>query len=265
MNSNVLDMPKSAAGRADDLKISILDVQIDNLTRREALERLEALLYSNDGPHQVSFAYADCLNKAYSDRHYREVLNSSELVLPDGTGIRIASSVLGRPIRENQCGTDLIPSFLGHINGNGARVFLLGATQSVVERAGEKMKGDFRSVTVCGVHHGYFDSGDEIVEKINAAGPNVLLVGMGVPRQEMWIAENLPRLNAKVCCGVGALFDFYSGSVPRAPSWMLRAGMEWIYRLYREPRRLWRRYLIGNFLFLARIYRQLLTGRGARD
>lgn len=257
-------MPKSAASRADELKIAILDVQIDNLTRREALERLEALLSGNEGPHQVSFAYADCLNKAYSDPHYREVLNSSKLVLPDGTGVRIASSMLGRPVRENQCGTDLIPSFLGHINGNGARVFLLGAKQPVVERAGEKMKSEFPSVTVCGVQHGYFDSDDEVIEKINAARPDILLVGMGVPRQEMWIAEHLPRLNARLCCGVGALFDYYSGSIPRAPRWMLRAGMEWIYRLYCEPRRLWRRYLIGNFLFLGRVYRQLLTGRGAR-
>jgi N-acetylglucosaminyldiphosphoundecaprenol N-acetyl-beta-D-mannosaminyltransferase len=80
----------------------------------------------------------------------------------------------------------------------------------------------------------------------------------------MWIAGNLPRLKVKICCGVGALFDYYSGSMPRAPQWMLDGGMEWIYRLYCEPRRLWRRYLIGNFLFLGRVYRQLLTGNGAR-
>jgi N-acetylglucosaminyldiphosphoundecaprenol N-acetyl-beta-D-mannosaminyltransferase len=264
MNSNVLEMPKTAAGRAGDVKISILDVQLDNLTRREVLERLEALLSSSDGPHQVSFAYANCLNKAYSDPHYRDVLNSSKLVLPDGTGIRIASSMLGRQVRENMCGTDIIPSFLGHINGNGARVFLLGSKQPVVERAGEKMKGEFPSVTVCGMQHGYFDSDEAVIEKINAARPDILLVGLGVPRQEMWIAENLPRLKVKICCGVGALFDYYSGSMPRAPQWMLDAGMEWIYRLYCEPRRLWRRYLIGNFLFLGRVYRQLLTGNGAR-
>lgn len=260
MNSNVLEMPKTAAGHAGDVKLSILDVQLDNLTRREAFERLEGLLYGPDGPHQVSFAYADCLNKACSDPHYRQVLNGSKLVLPDGIGIRIASSILGRQVRDNHCGTDVIPAFLGHINGNGARVFLLGSKQTVVARAGQRMKQDFPSVTVCGVEHGYFDSDEEIIAKINAARPDILLVGMGVPRQEKWIAKNLSRLNVKICCGVGALFDFYSGSMPRAPQWMLNGGMEWIYRLYREPRRLWRRYLIGNFLFLGRVYRQLLTG-----
>ena len=264
MNSNVLDMPKSAAAEADELKISILDVRIDNLTRPEALDQMLSLLHSADGPHQVCFAYANCLNQAYSDRHYREVLNRSKLVLGDGTGIRIASNVLGRPVRDNLCGTDVIPSFLGRINGNGARVFLLGSKQPVVESAGEKMEKEFPSLTVCGVQDGYFQSDEDVVKKINAAKPDILLVGMGVPRQEMWIAENLPRLNAKICCGVGALFDFYSGSVPRAPRWMLRSGMEWMYRLYLEPKRLWRRYLIGNFLFLGRIYRQLLTGRGSR-
>jgi N-acetylglucosaminyldiphosphoundecaprenol N-acetyl-beta-D-mannosaminyltransferase len=264
MNSNVLDMPKPAARHAGNRKISILDVRIDNVTRREALESMAAMARSNDGPHQVSFAYAACLNLAYSDRRYRDILNSSKLVLGDGTGIRIASSVLGQRMRDNQCGTDVIPAFLGHLNGHGARVFLLGSKQHVVECAGEKMKKEFPSVTVCGTQNGYFDSDDEMIDKINQARPDVLLVAMGVPRQELWIAENLPRLNVKLCCGVGALFDYYSGTMPRAPQWMLRAGMEWVYRLYREPRRLWRRYLIGNFLFLGRIYRQLLTGRGSR-
>ena len=265
MNSNVLDLPNAAVSRSANSKISILGVQIDNVTRLEALERMESLLNSADGPHQVSFAYANCLNQAYSDPHFRQVLNHSKLVLADGTGIRIASSVLGTPVRDNQCGTDVIPSFLARINGSGARVFLLGSTEPVVEQAGEKMKREFPSVSLCGIHHGYFQSDEDMLQKINAAKPDILLVGMGVPQQEKWIAANLHRLNVKVCFGIGAFFDFYSGAVPRAPRWMLRAGMEWVYRLYREPGRLWRRYLIGNFLFLGRVYRQLLTGRAVHD
>jgi N-acetylglucosaminyldiphosphoundecaprenol N-acetyl-beta-D-mannosaminyltransferase len=264
MNSNVLDMPNSALGHNANSKISILGVQIDNVSRLEALQRMEVLLNSADGPHQVSFVYADCLNRSYSDPRYREVLNKSSIVLGDGTGIRIASSMLGSPIRENQCGTDVIPDFLARVGGKSARIFLLGSKEPVVQLAAEKMKREFPSVTVCGVQHGYFQSDEEVIGKINAAKPDILLVGLGVPRQETWIAEHLPRLNAKVCCGVGAFFDFYSGVMPRAPQWMLSAGMEWIYRLYCEPKRLWRRYLVGNFLFLGRIYRQLLTGRAVR-
>lgn len=265
MNSNILDLPKVAAGRGGNPKISILGVQIDNLSRAEVLARMEALLNSAGGPHQVSFVYADCLNRAYSHPRYREVLNASRLVLGDGTGIRIASSMLGSPVRENQCGTDVIPEFLARVSGNGARVFLLGSKEPAVQQAAEKMKREFPSVTVCGVQHGYFQSDEEVVGKINAAKPDILLVGMGVPRQEIWIAENLHRLNARLCCGIGAFFDFYSGIMPRAPQWMLDRGMEWIYRLYCEPKRLWRRYLIGNFLFLGRVYRQLLTGHAVRD
>ena len=264
MNSNVIELPNSAVNRSGDSRVSILGVQIDNLTRLQALERLEALLHSADGPHHVCFAYANCLNYAYSDPRYRAALNHARLVLGDGTGVRIASSVLGNPLRENQCGTDVIPSFLGRVNGTGVRVFLLGSTEPVVQRAAEMMRHAFPSITVCGVEHGYFQSDEEVIGKINAARPDILFVGMGVPRQETWIAENLHRLKAKVCFGVGAFFDFYSGSVPRAPRWMLRAGMEWVYRLCLEPRRLWRRYLIGNFLFLGRVYRQLLSGRGVR-
>jgi len=265
MNSNVLELPSSAVNRNGDPTISILGVQINNLTRLQVLDQLEALLRSADGPHHVCFAYANCLNYAYSDPVYRAALNHSKLVLGDGTGVRIASSVLGNPLRENQCGTDVIPSFLARINGTGARVFLLGSTEPVAQQAAEKMRREFPAVIVCGVEHGYFQSDEEVIGRINAARPDILLVGMGIPRQETWIAENLHRLNARICFGVGAFFDFYSGAVPRAPRWMLRAGMEFIYRLYLEPRRLWRRYVIGSFLFLARVYRQLLTGRGVRD
>ena len=243
-------------------KICILGVEIDNVSRLEALARMESLLYSGGGPRQVSFVYADCLNRSYTDARYREVLNKSSLVLGDGTGIRIASSMLGTPVRENQCGTDVTPEFLARTNG--ARVFLLGSKEPVVQQAAEKMSREFPAITVCGVQHGYFQSDDEVIAKINAAKPDILLVGMGAPRQEIWIDENLHRLNVKICCGLGAFFDFYSGSVPRAPQWMLDRGMEWIYRLCGEPRRLWRRYLIGNFLFLGRVYRQLLTGHGVR-
>ena len=264
MNSRVFDMSKPVVTGAGDPKLSILGVHFDNVARSEALERLEALLNTDGGPHQVSFAYANCLNVAYKDPRYREVLNRSKLLLADGTGLRIAGSILGHRIRENQCGTDVIPEFLGYIKEKGTRVFLLGSRQKVVELASERMKREFPLVTVCGVHQGYLESDDAILEQINAARPDILLVGMGVPRQELWIAENLHRLNVKLCCGVGALFDFYSGSMPRAPRWILRLGAEWLFRLYCEPGRLWRRYLVGNFLFLFRVYRQLLTGRGTR-
>jgi N-acetylglucosaminyldiphosphoundecaprenol N-acetyl-beta-D-mannosaminyltransferase len=264
MNSSVLAMAKPASAVTDESKIWILGVGVDNLTHGEALERMEALLHGGSGPRQVSFVYANCLNQAYSDPRYRQVLNDSKLILADGTGLRIASLVLGQSVRDNQCGTDVIPSFLRRVNARGGSIFLLGSRPEVAAGAAERIKREFPAVAVGGVQHGYFEDDAAVVAKINAARPDILLVGMGVPRQELWIADRLPRLNARICIGVGAFFDYYSGSMPRAPRWMLRAGMEWVYRLYCEPRRLWRRYLVGNFLFLTRIYRQLLTGRGPR-
>ena len=158
----------------------------------------------------------------------------------------------------NFVGTDFIPDFCRCAAKKGYRIFLLGAEPGVSEKAARRLESIAPGIEICGQHHGFFtiEETDSIIEIINKARPDMLLVAMGNPRQELWITENIDKLKVTVCIGVGALFDYLSGRVKRAPGWMLKAGMEWIFRFVIEPKRLWKRYIIGNPIFVFRVYRE---------
>ncbi len=179
--------------------------------------------------------------------------------------MRIASFLHGSPLVDNVNGTDLFPRLCRALEGSGVRVFLLGAKPGVAERLKERARWLYPKLIICGAHHGYFgdDEETEIIAAIRETGTDLLLVAMGVPQQEKWVARNLPSTGAVVAIGVGALFDFYSGKLRRPPVWMQRLGLEWFGRLVQEPGRLWRRYLLGNFRFLWLAYRSAQAHRGA--
>jgi N-acetylglucosaminyldiphosphoundecaprenol N-acetyl-beta-D-mannosaminyltransferase len=227
---------------------------------RAAVDRVLALA-SDGGSHHVAFVNAFCANVAYEDAEYRDVLAAADVVFPDGVGVAIAARMLGRRISENVNGTDMFPALLGALRGTGLRLFLLGAAPGVAERVADWIRSAYPGVEVAGCRHGYFAQEEEptVVRAIADARTDLLLVGFGVPKQETWIRRNLRATGAKVAIGVGGLFDFYSGRIPRAPRWVRAASMEWAFRLVQEPRRLWRRYLIGNPLFLYRVARQCLA------
>lgn len=239
-------------------------ILVDNLLLDQAVARIVSWC-DEPGPRQVCFVNAHCVNEACRIPAYREVLRSADLVLADGSGLKLAGRLLDRPIRDNVNGTDLFPRLIDRLAGR--RVYLLGARPGVASRVARWIRRRQPSVVVCGTRHGYFDDRDEeqLVEAIAASRPDVLLVAMGVPRQDLWIAEHLDQLGAQVSIGMGGLFDFYSGRIPRAPRWMRELGMEWVYRLAQEPGRMWRRYLPGNAVFLARIARESVLGPRVRD
>ncbi len=247
--------------KADLSSVSILGVRIHNATRAEALDRIEGFLREERG-HAVFFVNAHCVNVAWSEPGYREALHRADLVLPDGTGMRLAGLLLGRPLRDNVNGTDLFPLLCERLARLEAPVFLLGALPGLAEKVAAWMMRSYPGIRVAGTHHGYFkpDEEQEVVRLVAASGAFVLLVAMGVPLQERFIERNLAAMGVRVALGVGGLFDFYSGRIPRAPVWIRRAGLEWFYRLLQEPRRLWRRYLIGNFVFLWRVLRARWRG-----
>ncbi len=240
---------------------SILGLRVHNITKDEALDRIETLLSEERG-HTVFFVNAHCVNLAWGDDRYREVVNGADLVLPDGTGMRIAGRLLGHPLRDNVNGTDLFPLLCERLQRLQAPVYLLGALPGLAEKVADWIRRTFPRLPVAGTHHGYFtpEEEPEVVTSIAASGAQVLFVAMGVPLQERWIARNLSATGVRVALGVGGLFDFYSGRIPRAPLWMRRAGIEWVFRLLQEPRRLWRRYLIGNLVFLARVLKARWRG-----
>jgi len=209
---------------------------------------------------KVSFLNAHNANIAYSDPVFAEALDDF-LVLPDGVGVDVAAKLLyGAPFPDNLNGTDFVPAFL-QASTRPLTVGLLGATRVNAEAASVKLAALAVQHNFVVIHDGYFSAAEEqgIVDRIEKLRPDVLLVAMGVPRQELWIARHIDARHCTLPIAVGALLDFLSGTVPRAPLWMRQLRLEWLFRLWVEPGRLWRRYVVGNPLFLLRVIRQKLS------
>jgi exopolysaccharide biosynthesis WecB/TagA/CpsF family protein len=212
----------------------------------------------------VTFLNAHNANVAASDAEFRKALDGF-LIFADGIGVDIAAKLLyGRPFRDNLNGTDFVPAVLAG-SPVPLKVGLFGARPGVAQAATRAFAeiDDRHEYQV--ISHGFLRDGDEeyILHRLKDWRPDILLVALGVPRQELWIAEKLNSLHCTVPMGVGALFDLTTGTVPRAPPWMRELRCEWVYRLIQEPQRLARRYLVGNPLFLYRVMRARLAGKAA--
>lgn len=211
---------------------------------------------------KVSFLNAHNANIAYTDPAFAAALDDF-LILPDGVGVDLAAKLLyGAPFPDNLNGTDFVPAFLQAAT-EPLTVALLGATRVNAEAASVKLMALAVQHRFVVIHDGFFTAAEEagIIDRIEALRPDVLLVAMGVPRQELWIARHIDARHCTLPIAVGALLDFLSGTVPRAPLWMRQLRLEWVFRLAVEPGRLWRRYIVGNPLFLMRVVRQRLSRR----
>ena len=239
---------------------TILGVAISVGTAAETVRLLDARLEHNSSTI-VAFANSHLLNVASKDEDFRAILSNS-IVLNDGVGTDIASRILfGSAFPENLNGTDFIPHYLQNTR-HRYRVFLLGSRPGVAERAKRHFAGRHPQHRIVGCYHGYFGNEEaaEVAAMIRASHADVVLVAMGNPRQERWLAENLGSTGARLGFAVGALFDFASGNAHRAPAWMRSARLEWLYRLILEPRRLCGRYLVGNPAFVLRVLSQRISG-----
>lgn len=223
-----------------------------NLTVPAALKAAERLL---DAPEraEILFLNIDSLRLAAEDSEFRAILERAALVLPDGIGIRLATRAYGGRLKANCNGTDLTPRLVAMAAQRGIKVFLLGATEPVVRRAAEVLVARYPGLVVAGTHHGYFEDPGPVIAAVNASGAGLLLVGMGAPRQEKWIARHRALLAPPVCVGVGNLFTWISGAQPRAPVWVRRLALEWAWRILLEPRRLFSRYVLNDMPFLIRL------------
>lgn len=239
--------------------IYLLGVRVDRLSPQDLFEAIRSAIYEQ---RKVTIANVNvhALNLAYDHVWFRNFQNSSEIDFCDGYGILLAARLCGLEIKERFTYPDIIRPMAEFLETNGFTLYILGARPGIAERAAARLKESSPRLQVAGVHHGYFDKSphspenEAVIADINACKPDILFVGFGMPVQEQWLVENWDRINSHVALTGGAVFDYLSGNLPRAPRWMTEHGFEWLGRLMVEPRRLWKRYLIGNPLFLWRIF-----------
>ncbi len=202
----------------------------------------------------VMYVNTDCMLIATRNEEYKKTLNGADLVYADGVGVVYGARLWGHSLPGRSTGADFMPVFCRDFAARGLRLYFLGAREGVAARAAQKLVREIPELKVVGTRNGYFTTEEEpgVLAAINGTRPDIVLVGFGAPGQELWIRRNLNKIDARVVWGVGGLFDFLSGTTPRGPQWLLDHGFEWLCRLMVEPRRLWRRYLLGNtkFLFL---------------
>lgn len=231
------------------MKINILGVAFDALTLGEAEERADALLCSGAGGYIVT-ANPEIVLRCREDAAYAAAVNGAKLVLADGVGDLCAARILGTPLPGRVAGSDLVPRLLARLAERGGSVFLYGARPGVAERAGESLQSACPGLRIAGTENGYISDETALLEALEREKPDLLLLGLGAPRQELWMAKNRQRTPA-VMIGVGGLLDVFAGDIPRAPEAWQRLGLEWLYRLLREPRRFKRVIRLPKILFLA--------------
>jgi N-acetylglucosaminyldiphosphoundecaprenol N-acetyl-beta-D-mannosaminyltransferase len=209
----------------------------------------------------IFFANIHTMNQAYTDHDLKQALIRADLVYCDGEGVRLGARLLGKLLPQRLTGADWIYDLARLCQAGRYRLFLLGGTPGVAEAAALQLRLLYPELQIVGAHHGFFHKtnheSSEIIQMINRLAPDILLVGLSTPIQEVWIRNNRLALNATVVWAMGATMDFVSGQAPRAPKWMCEHGLEWLFRLMFEPRRMWKRYAIGNPLFFFRVIREI--------
>lgn len=224
---------------SDTRRVRILGVAIDDVVEDEAVAMAEAMLRAG-GPHQICTLNPEFVMEARRNPAFAAVLATADLCPPDGFGLLLAARYLGTPLRGRVTGVRLVERLAALAASDGHRLFLLGAAPSVAEAAAAALAARHPGLRVAGCFAGSPSPRHEpfLRQLIAAARPDILLVAYGHPRQDLWIARNQPVLRIPIAVGVGGVFDYLAGRVPLAPAWMRRAGLEWLFRLVRQPHRL---------------------------
>ncbi len=240
-----------------DRRITIAGCPVDALTRAETLAFVERVIAERT-PSRHGFVNAGKVVRMQTDSELREALASCDLINADGMAIVWASRLLRRPLPERVNGTNIMMDLIDLAHRKSYRLYLLGARPEVIEMAAGNLRRDYPGIRLVGWHHGYFSLKEEgaISREIRRLKPDIVLVGMNTPKKEFWLRKYVPDLGVPFSMGVGGSFDIVAGLVKRAPIWAQNAGLEWVWRLIQEPRRMWRRYLLGNPQFLWLVARE---------
>jgi N-acetylglucosaminyldiphosphoundecaprenol N-acetyl-beta-D-mannosaminyltransferase len=236
---------------------ALFEIPIDLAHPAELLRTISS--WANERvTRRVMYVNAHVVNQSRTTLGLREALRRADLVYCDGYGVRLAARVLKRPVPHRMTGADWIWGLARQCELAGHSLYLLGSEPPLAREAATRLRHFYPRLAVAGAHHGFFEldspHNERVIEDIRAHRPNIVLVGMGTPKQELWADRYADRLDGAVVWTVGALFDYVSGHTPRAPRWLADNGFEWIFRLAIEPQRMWRRYLLGNPVFLKRVF-----------
>lgn len=237
-------------------RIRILNVAVDDVTEAEAIKRIAGFIAAGE-PHQIVTVNPEFVMEARRNSAFRRVLTAADMATPDGFGLLLAARLHGKILRDRVTGVALAELLAASAAVHGWSLFLLGAAPGVAERAAEALQQAHPGLRIAGCYAGSPRRDEEraLRARIIAAQPTVLLVAYGHPAQDLWIARNQPLLRVPVAIGVGGVFDYLAGETPRAPGWIRRVGLEWLYRLIRQPQR-WRRILVAVPLFLWAVIRE---------
>jgi len=245
----------------------IFEIPIELDEPREMLERITSWVGADGPTKRVTYVNAHVLNQSREDAELRATFDEADLIYCDGYGVRLAAKAIRTEIPHRMTGADWVWDLAAMCEQRNISLYLLGCEPAVAAQAGQRLLRAHPGLRIVGTHHGYFEVGsahdERVIEDINACQPDILLVGMGTPKQELWAQRTVGRLECSVLWNVGALFDYVSGHVPRAPASLADNGLEWMFRLAIEPKRMWRRYLVGNPVFLSRVIAQARQRYGA--
>lgn len=232
-------------------RMKFLNIYVDNLSMQEAIERIDQLII-NKKPSYVVTPNVDHIVKLEVDSEFQEVYKEADLILTDGMPLIWISKIKKNPIKEKVSGSDLFPEVCKLASQKGYKIFLLGAAEGVAAKAAENLKLKYKKLNVVGTYspsYGFEKNEDEInkiIDMINEVKPDILAVGLGAPKQEKFLYKFRKKLNVPVSLAIGASIDFEAGNINRAPKWMQKSGLEWFYRLCKEPKRMFKRYLIDD-------------------
>jgi N-acetylglucosaminyldiphosphoundecaprenol N-acetyl-beta-D-mannosaminyltransferase len=250
--------------KIETCRVELFGVPVDALTFEETVERIRTWVEVGE-PRQHVVVNAAKVVALARDPALADVIRNCHMVSPDGMSVVWASRLLGRPLPERVNGTDLMERLVAAAADTGRSVFFLGARPDVVERTVEVFRARHPALKVAGYRDGYWSDDDLVVKGIRSAGPDYLFVGIPSPRKEFWISSRLAELGVPFVMGVGGSFDVIAGRYRRAPRWACANGLEWVWRVWQEPRRMWKRYLFGNAWFCALVARELVWRRGLSD
>lgn len=240
----------------------ILGVQVDSISLGTAIRRIEHWIEENMRTHIVTFTNVHAVMESRHDPEFRDILNGADMVCPDGMPLVWVDRMRGGST-EHVCGPDLMLAFLEETNSRGFRHYFYGGSPEVVKKLAANLSERFAGICVAGLYSPPYreltrDEDEHIIKMINKANPDVVWVGLGCPKQERWLQAHRGRLQAPVVLGVGQAFDLYAGTLRASPRWMRDNGLEWAFRFCREPKRLWRRYLLSNPAFLLALARDTM-------